>query len=247
MKRNRKRSLLIGLVVIVLIPLVFFSWFSLKVKSEGKTMNPNPTKVLVDSVYCIKDGISNIYLIKNGKKYIAFDAGQNLDVIESELKSLSVDPKDIETVFLTHSDLDHIAMLKLLPHAKVYLSEQEYQMVTNKKTRLLIFSNKLPDREYTTLKDGEIINIGENKVLGILVPGHTPGSMCFVFNDRDLFTGDAFGIRNGKVEAFNEFFTMNTEQSLESLKKIEGLRNVQYFFTGHHGFGEYFRYFKPGE
>lgn len=247
MKTKLKRILIIAVVGIIIIPVGFFTWFSLKVNSEGKKLNHLPTKELIDSVLCISDGKSNFFLIKENEKYIAFDAGQDVDKIQVELKKNSIDCQNITAVFLTHSDRDHVAALKLFTKAQVYLSKDEKQLVDTKKRRLLIFSNKLPDRIYTTLSDGEVVNIGKIKIEGILTPGHTSGSMCYVVNDRDLFTGDAFSIKNGKVEAFNDFFNMDSDQSIISLKKISGLHNVAYFFTGHYGYGEYFRYFKTGE
>ena len=219
----------------------------MKVKSEGKTMHPLPTKVLVDSVYCIGDGVANMYLIKTKDKYIAFDAGQNVKKIQSELKGLSVDCSKVIAVFLTHSDRDHIAALELFKNAKVYLSKAEKTMVDQKKRRLAIFHNKLPERQYITLNDCEVVNTGGAYIEGILTPGHTTGSMCYLVNGRDLFTGDAFSFQYDETKPFNDFFNMNTKESIESLKKIKGLETAQYFFTGHYGFGEYDRLFRSGE
>ncbi len=247
MKKSRKRILLTVLAFIVLTPVVFFTWFNLKAQSEGKTMNPSPSKILVDSVICIGDGMVNFYLIKENEKFIAFDAGNDIEKIQNELKDLNVNCQKVEAVFLTHSDQDHVAALKLFDKAKVYLSKEEETMVNGSKTRIFIFHNKLPVKEYSTLNNREVIKIGNAQIEGILVPGHTPGSMCYMVNNRWLFSGDAFSLRNDKIEASNDFFNMDTKQSLKSLKNINGLRNVQYFFTGHYGNGEYFRYFKTGD
>jgi glyoxylase-like metal-dependent hydrolase (beta-lactamase superfamily II) len=40
-----------------------------------------------------------------------------------------------------------------------------------------------------TVKDGDIITIGEEEITVIHTPGHTPGGIC-LFNGGDLITGD---------------------------------------------------------
>ncbi len=40
------------------------------------------------------------------------------------------------------------------------------------------------------LKDGDVLHLGRQAIYVIATPGHTPGSMSFLWNDR-VFTGDA--------------------------------------------------------
>lgn len=46
------------------------------------------------------------------------------------------------------------------------------------------------DRQLT---DGETLALGDDSIKVIATPGHTPGSMCYLWNDR-LFTGDTLMI-----------------------------------------------------
>ncbi len=60
----------------------------------------------------------------------------------------------------------------------------------------------------------------------IITPGHTPGSMCYLINNKYLFTGDALSIKAGKIDKFNEFFNMDTETATE------------YIFSAHYGYSD---------
>lgn len=43
------------------------------------------------------------------------------------------------------------------------------------------------------LEDGEVLEFGDEKIRVIATPGHTPGSLCYLWRDR-LFTGDSLMI-----------------------------------------------------
>ncbi len=43
------------------------------------------------------------------------------------------------------------------------------------------------------LSDGDILHFGDEKIIVIATPGHTPGSLCYLWRDR-LFTGDTLMI-----------------------------------------------------
>jgi glyoxylase-like metal-dependent hydrolase (beta-lactamase superfamily II) len=72
-------------------------------------------------------------------------------------------------------------------------------------------------------------------VRGILTPGHTPGAMCFLIDEKYLFTGDSMSLLDGKVGLFNEMFNVDSEIQRESLKKLQNLEGVEYIFTAHYG------------
>ena len=70
------------------------------------------------STFLIKDEFVNMYLIKDSLGYIAIDAGKDLMVIETELHKLNIKPEEVIAVFLTHSDMDHVAGIPLFKNAK---------------------------------------------------------------------------------------------------------------------------------
>ena len=235
MKKKYKR-ILAGLGAIILILVIFFVGYLLKARSIMKGMTTTETMEIVKNVISIKDSFVNIYLVKNGENYIAIDAGNTKDNIQQELKKLTIDPAKVDAVLLTHSDGDHVAGISLFKNAGVYFSQQEEQMINGGKSRFFIFGNKIEAEEYRLIADKQILTIGNIKIQGLLTPGHTPGSICYLVNDTLLFTGDALRLKQGKVDKFYNFFNMDTETAIQSINKIIHIPGVRYIFTAHNGF-----------
>jgi glyoxylase-like metal-dependent hydrolase (beta-lactamase superfamily II) len=235
MNKTVKRILIGTGIVIVLLALVM-GGFMLKMKSEMKKMNVIETKEVVHNIYSIKDSFVNMFLVKDSDKYIAIDAGNDINVINNELQKLSIDPDKVMAIFLTHTDGDHVAAISLFKNAKLYLSHDEEQMINGKTARAMRLHNKISTKSYTLVDDQQILKIGNLSIKGILTPGHTPGSMSYLINDTYLFVGDAFGLKNGKVDKPNEFFTSDMKSAIQSFDKIRNLPHVVYLFTAHTGY-----------
>jgi len=241
MKKSIKRVLFgTGLAIIMLV--LISVGFMMKMKSEIKTMHSTETGLIVNNISAIQDGFSNLFLVKSDENYIAIDAGQNPTVIAQELQKLDIKPEKIIAVLLTHSDSDHVGALNLFTNAKVYLSKQEEPLVTGEKSRVLFIKNKIDTKAYTTLTDQQVLRIGNRNIQAVLTPGHTPGSMCFLIDDKYLFTGDALSLKESKIAQFNEFFNMDTEEAIHSLDKIAHFQDVEYIFTAHHGVSNDYKY-----
>lgn len=235
MKKTIKRILL-GLGIAVLLIVLFAVAYTIKAKSEINKMASTETKEIIDNIYAIQDSFTNLFLIKDGDTYIAIDGGNNLDVVSEGLNKLGIKPDQINTILLTHTDGDHIAAISLFKKAQVYLSKQEEQLLNGEKARFLFFGNNIQTKEYSLINDQEVLQFGNIKVKGILTPGHTIGSMCYLINDKYLFTGDAIGLKDGKIHAFNDFFNMDTKMSIQSIEKITSLSGLEYIFTAHYGY-----------
>lgn len=204
---------------------------------ESRKLSPLATREMVQGVYAVQDSYVNLFLIKIKDTYVAIDAGNNQKKVRQALVRLKIDPKRIAAVFLTHSDVDHIAACALFENATIYLAQAEEQMVNGQTHRFLFMKNKLKST-YELLEDHQILNISGLKIKGILTPGHTPGSMCFLVNDTYLFAGDTMGIKNGEVTGFNDFFNMDSRRQAQSLAQLAALSGVKYIFTAHYGFSD---------
>jgi hydroxyacylglutathione hydrolase len=235
MKKIVKRiSIGIGILVIILV--IVGGGFYFKMKSELKKMNVVATKEVVHNIYAVNDSFVNMFLVKDSNNYVAIDAGNDIKVIAKELKKLNIDPEKITAVLLTHTDGDHVAALKLFSNAKVYLSKEEEQMINGKTARMLERHNQIDTKVYTLLDDQQNIQIGNIHIKCILTPGHTPGSMSYLINGKYLFVGDAFGLKDGKVDKPNQIFTKDMETAIKSFSKIKNLPGTEYIFTGHTGY-----------
>ncbi len=225
-----------GIAIIIVIVIIFAVGFFMKMKSEVKTMHPSETKELVSNIFSVKDVFVNLYFIKDSNNYVAIDAGNDIENITKELKKVNINPDNVVAVFLTHTDQDHVAAIKLFKNAKVYLSKVEELMLQGKKHKIFFITNKISTKDYILLDDQQTISIGNIKVKGYLMPGHTSGSMAYLINDKYLFTGDALGLKDGKLIPMNKFFNMDNEQSIKSIANITKIDSAEYIFTAHHGF-----------
>lgn len=235
MNKTLKRSLWgIGIFVVILV--LAMGGFYLKFKSEIKNMHVVDTKELVHNIFSIKDSYVNMFLVKDGDNFVAIDAGGNIETIEKELKTLKINPVKVVAVLLTHTDGDHVAALKLFKNAAVYLSKNEEQIINGKTTRLMKSHNEIDVKTYNLLYDQQKIQIGNLSITGILTPGHTPGSMSYLINNKYLFVGDAFGLTNGKIDRPNSIFTDDMPTAIQSFHKIAHLPTVEYVFTAHTGY-----------
>jgi len=226
---------LIGITVLVVIPATVMGGFYLKMKSEISKMHVSETSEVIHNVFIVKDSFVNMFLIKDSDSYVAVDAGEDMNIIRTELAKLKIDSLKVAAVILTHGDGDHTAALPLFKNAKVYLARQEEQMINGKTAKKLFFHNKLTTSKYILLDDQETLNVGKIRIKGILTPGHTLGSMSYLINDKYLFVGDAFGLKNGKIEKPNEFFSKDMDTAIKSFNKIRNLQ-AEYVFTAHAGY-----------
>ena len=203
------------------------------------TMKPVDTgNVLETGIIAIKNGNGTSYLVGIEEGYVLFDAGTDAEKFESSLNDIGIDPEQILWVFLTHSDSDHVAALKILPNAKIFMGMEEIDLVTGKAKRSMFFTNKMPENvdlsQINLLTDGQELDFDEIYVKCIAAPGHTHGSMAYLINDKYLITGDAFKVSGGNLGVHP--FTMDSNESKKTIEKLRNIVNSsQIVLTSHYG------------
>lgn len=237
MKKKIKIVLIIIGAIILLCLLTGVGYF-FKFSSETKKMHPAETGKIVDNIYAVKDAFVNMYLIKDSTGYIAIDAGKDMDVVSAELQKLNIDANNVVAVFLTHTDMDHVAGLPLFKNARIYFSKEEEMMLTGKKQKIPFYSNSIGRKNYILLEDRQTVNIGNIKIFCILTEGHTSGSMCYQVNEKYLFTGDILSLNAGKIGTSVKFFDLDHDMADRSISKITKLTGVEFIFSGHHGYSD---------
>ncbi len=235
--RKGTKTFLIAIGVVVGILTLLVTAIGFKFKAEVNKMHPLETKEITSGVYAVNDGIVNMFLVKGKEGFIALDAGNKTENIQQEMKKLNIDPEKVTAVFLTHSDSDHVAAVAIFKNAKIYLPRKEEQMINGKTARFYVTRNKI-NFKYTPVDGDEIIKTAGLKIQGIETPGHTPGAMCYLVDNKFLFTGDSLSLQSGKVGLFSKFINMDNETQLKSLKNIASMKGINYILTAHHGFSD---------
>jgi hydroxyacylglutathione hydrolase len=244
---SRTKILLLLLLALCALATTFF-YFRSKVE-----FHLVETGKIGDGLFAVRGNISNMFLIEARKSkeldltgagpetptFIAIDACDDVSLVEKALETLKIDRLKVESVFLTHSDRDHRAALDLFANARIYMSQEEEQMVTGKTPRAVhfLYNEKLP-RAHTLLEDGEIIDIRGRKIRCLLTGGHTPGHMCYLVDDKFLFSGDLFNLSGGRVIPFFWKYTMDLAGSKLAIAKLAraiDLPKVSLVLTSHSG------------
>ena len=234
MKKIIKRVLMVIAIVFLLIIglglLYYFPMFLMKPAPTGQIANTN--------IYTIKNIGTNVYFIKTNNGYIMIDAGLSLKEFEKSLKEAGINSDEVKWIFLTHSDGDHVAALTLFPNSSIHMNKDELPLVNGTQNRILFSGNTLPSgiasESIILLSNGQELLLGEAKVKCISAPGHTTGSMLFLIDDKYLFSGDAFKIKNGTMNVHPYSMDGNLSQkTIEQSKEI--IDNSRIVLSSHYG------------
>lgn len=201
---------------------------------------------ITEDVIALNDLIVRMYLIKIDSGYIAIDTGYFESFLKKGLEYNNISFNEIKYVFLTHSDADHVNNLKLFKNAKIFFSEKEKKMLDNRKQRftfLPFYTNEFNVNKFSLLNDGDEIKIANRKIKCISLPGHTDGSIGYIIDNKYLFSGDAFRIKNGRIDLpFKKQFVMDINEMKSSLKKVASLDSIRFIFSSHSGFTADFKF-----
>ena len=198
---------------------------------------PMETGKVVNDIFVVKDDYANFFIIQDSAQYIIIDCATNPTTVAEQMKKLGINPNEVAAVLLTHTDGDHVGALGLFDKSKLYMSKEEEKMINGTKPRFSWFGyNSIPRSDYTLLEDRETVRIGNLKIEGILVPGHTSGMMAYLVNDRYLFTGDILSLKDGKIAPIPAFFDTDNTQAIKSMDIIRYIPATEYIFTAHWGY-----------
>lgn len=201
-------------------------------KFRGKEIfKPLNTGRIDEHVACVREYIANIFFYTKNGKTIMIDAGYNYERLEEKMAWLGIDPQSIDTILITHQDTDHMGALErdtelLFRNALVYMSKIEHRYLTGE-IRRKVYGGwyKLPmvktDNQFQLLEDGQVFYIQNIKVECFLVPGHTWGHLCYLIDDKYLFSGDTIWFGPDGGYSFLDALAEDNELAKRSLAKLE--------------------------
>jgi len=169
---------------------------------------------LFDELIPLPDGTSyNSYLIMGREGVALIDTVDPTKEHEltANLKELKIER--IDYVIANHAEQDHSGaiprILELYPEAKVVTNEKCKGMLRD----LLL----IPDHRFLTVKDGELLSLGNKTLEFILAPWvHWPETMLtYLREDKILFTCDLFGSHL----ATSELYAIDESKVYESAKR----------------------------
>jgi metallo-beta-lactamase class B len=167
----------------------FFAMTADEIRPSLPSARVDPTEParVFDNLYLIGSRQVVVWTITTTDGIVLIDAGgePGAERLLAGMKDLGLDPRNIRYVLVAHGHRDHFAGSKPLQDrfgARVGMSAADWDVVQPKPGAQ--GSGDVPKRDLT-LADGETLTVGDVRITPVLIPGHTPGSMGFVFNVRD--------------------------------------------------------------
>ncbi|HEX4134286.1 MAG TPA: MBL fold metallo-hydrolase [Bryobacteraceae bacterium] len=172
-----------------------------------------PTKIF-DNVYVIGNSGTAVYVIQTSAGLMMIDS-LAANQVETQLlpgfQKLGLDPASVKIILVGHGHADHFGGSPYMQEhfgSKVYISAADWNVMENppagrnggqktgaqKKGPATV----LPKHD-AEIKEGEPIVLGDLKVMPYATPGHTPGSMAFIFPVKDNGSAHMAGIFAGTV------------------------------------------------
>jgi len=222
-----RKKILIALGVLVLLPVAGIAvLFATREPPDGP-------RVEVDrEVVGVEAGGSYAWIVRTPHGAVLVDAGLDASgaAILAELKSAGVQPQQVLAVLITHGHPDHYAAATLFPKAEVLGGADDIPMMHGDGRHYSTFGRvmsalmplpKGPDA-VTPLRGGEQFEFDGARFAVIATPGHSPGSVVYLYKDV-LFTGDSLMRKGDGVTIAPSLFSEDSAENRRSLIRLERL------------------------
>ena len=175
---------------------------------------------------------SNSYLIVDdgSKTFAVVDPSVDPSAAEKYL----LDGYSLEYVLLTHGHFDHILFVdewrKLGARVCIHEGDADFLGDPSKSLYLQFFARDtrhLPAD--IVLHDKSIIKLGDNLINVISTPGHTKGSVCYVFDDVMISGDTLFDGSIGRTDLYGS----SPSDMVASIEKLSAIEKDYTVFPGH--------------
>lgn len=181
----------------------------------------------------------NTYILYNEfKQCIIIDPGCYFDEEKETLKNFISQNELTPTLLLnTHCHLDHVFGNKMIAEVfqlTLHIHEKEKAILSFAPTSGLMYNLPFDNYtgDFTLLKEGDKVLLGEDELLVIEAPGHSPGSICFYCAKQSfIISGDV--LFKGSIGRTD--LPMGDHQALlNNIKnKLMGLPGDTVVYSGH--------------
>jgi len=168
---------------------------------------------------------TNSYIVfdKYSGKGVVIDAGGGPWEIIHRIEEKGI---KVEGIYVTHCHFDHILAVRELKEAlgcKFYIHRADEEVLKRSVEDAELYlglSSFDPPKPDGYIDDGDEIRIGRNILKVLHTPGHTPGSVSYVF-DGGVFTGDTlFAGSIGRTDMFGGDIKLLVKSVVEKLFKL---------------------------
>lgn len=178
---------------------------------------------------------TSIYVVgcRQTNQAVIIDAGGNANGL---LEAIDSRDWELSEVWLTHAHVDHVAGLNDVKDAQdvpILLHEADKPIYEAAVQQGMMFGfdiEPLPTVDQY-VEEGEVVNVGNLSAQVMWLPGHSPGSVAFYFEEQGLFFGGdvVFAGSIGRIDLPGA----DPDAMKESLQRVKQLPDDTVIFPGH--------------
>jgi metallo-beta-lactamase class B len=188
----------------------------------------DPVK-LFDNVYAVGNSETAVYALTSSDGIVLLDAGfeNKAEALAMQLQKVGLDPARVKYILLGHGHADHFGGSKYFQDkygTKIAATAADWDLI-NAPARG--GGGAKPARD-VVLSEAQPFKFGDLTVTVIEIPGHTPGSLAFVFPVKDNGRTRVAGLFGGTVlttgilmtDALKQY-TQSISHYLDTAKKMD--------------------------
>lgn len=177
---------------------------------------------------------TNSFLLWQGHEAVIIDPSIGADELLQKTRELQNEGVKLIAIWNTHGHIDHVydnARWKAEFNVPIFCHQADHFFLEHLREQSLWFGLAQPEvvQPDELLIEGQILRVGELEVKVIELPGHSPGSVAFQFDDH-LISGDVIFQRSyGRVDLPGA----NAKHLARSLERVLELPARTQILCGH--------------
>jgi len=205
-----------------------FDFFCIPANTRANNANApelEPTKIF-DNVYAVGNSETTVYAVTTSDGILLFDSGYENrveSVVVPGLRQLGLDPANVKLIVLGHGHADHFGGAKYFQETfgtRIALSAADWDLIwpsnppANQNANQ---ANQAKPRRDVVVAEGQPITLGDLKITVVEIPGHTRGSLGFIFPVKDQGRTRMAGLFGGTILAVDRITTEGLNQYVASI------------------------------
>ena len=178
---------------------------------------------LFDNLYAAGNSETVVHAITTSDGIILIDSGY-ADRVESVLLpgliELGLDPADVKYVLLGHGHGDHFggaAYFQERYGARVGTTAADWDLI-EAASAAPDYDGPAPPTRDLVLTEDEAVTLGSSSVTVVAIPGHTAGSLAYIFPVTDGGTPHTAGLFGGTILVLERIPTPGLQQYVDSIE-----------------------------
>jgi metallo-beta-lactamase class B len=189
-----------------------------------------PTRVF-DNLYALGRTSTVVWALTTPDGILLIDAGypdQLESVLLPQMRAAGLDPNNVRYVLVGHGHADHFGGASYFQQrgARVALSAADWHLVENPPAppagapAAPAAAGLPPPRRDVVVADGVPVSFGGVEITPVLIPGHTPGALGFVFRVADGARSHTAALFGGSILLVSRIPDEGLRQYVQSLQRF---------------------------